>query len=308
MITNIDLKQKIARLMAMAGTEGSAYCEWTVNQLVHGLRDAVVGATQERIEHAIEELVEEGHIRKYEREGRGKAQFVLTRKMPPPEPINQSPVVLSDLPPGIGKAGGGLGSLETRRAEADAQDLQDAFAEKQRLQILFGRVDNFEEVMSTLNDTVAGVKDEQKTLRTEQERVRSDLRGFKLDDSRLSRLRTDLEARVAKIDKRVDGLVGLIESAVDRVVEDASRELNDRAGDGVQVVESAIRDDRSITVLSEHWTAIADKLTDDTPRSSGEMSVNEGAAQAYRKCADDLKQVLAGTMIVIEAGKYSLEP
>jgi hypothetical protein len=265
MITDTDLKEKVVKLMSMAGTEGDAYCEWTVNQIVHGLREAVVGATPDKVTVAVETLVDEGIVKKNERDDKGKPQFVLTKKMPPPEPLQQSPVAVPL-------------NLEALTEEVVPEgDPQARFQAQQQLQSLVARVENLEEVMKVLNDAVGGMK------------VRQEL----------GRRIGACEIQVEGLDQRVGNITTLMEKAVENTVENLTEAIDN--GVGIEVIETALREDQ-LKTLALHWKKMADSYADDSKKSRGEAAVDEGSARALRMCADDLEKVLSGEKVFVITG------
>jgi hypothetical protein len=285
MITDTDLKDKVVKLMSMAGTEGDAYCEWTVNQIVHGLREAVIGASAERIEAALEVLLGEGVIKKNERDG-GKPQFVLTKKMPPPEPLQQSPVAVPL-------------NLEALAEEVVPEDdPQASFQAKQQLQILVGRVENLEEVMGELNRQVGGLKEDLGALNKE---VQAQSPRFAIAEVRqeLGRRIGACEIQLEGHEQRITGITKLMEKAVENTVENLTEAIN--GGVGVEVIENALREDQ-LKTLVQHWKTLAERYSDDSQKSMGEAAVDEGAAKMLRQCADDLEKVMNGEKVFVTTG------
>jgi hypothetical protein len=286
MITDTDLKEKVVKLMSMAGTEGDAYCEWTVNQIVHGLREAVVGATPDKVTVAVETLVDEGIVKKNERDDKGKPQFVLTKKMPPPEPLQQSPVAVPL-------------NLEALTEEVVPEgDPQARFQAQQQLQSLVARVENLEEVMKVLNDAVGGMKEDLGTLSKE---VQAQSPKFLISDVRqeLGRRIGACEIQVEGLDQRVGNITTLMEKAVENTVENLTEAIDN--GVGIEVIETALREDQ-LKTLALHWKKMADSYADDSKKSRGEAAVDEGSARALRMCADDLEKVLSGEKVFVITG------
>jgi regulator of replication initiation timing len=280
MITDTDLREKVVKLMAMAGTEGEAYCEWTVNQLVHGLREAVVGASAERVEATLEGLLAEGLIKRNERDG-GKPQFVLTKKLPVPEPLNESPVAVQLDPKALAEE------------VVSEDDPQARFQAQQQLQTLIGRIDNLEEVMGELNRQVGGLKEDLGALSKE---VQAQSPRFAISDVRqeLGRRIGKCEIQLEGLESRYDGFVKLIEGAVEKGVEKLEQDLDE--GVGVVGLDEALQE-QQLQLLIEHWKKLAHKYSDDSKMSRPEAAVAEGRAAMLRACAKQFEQVLSGEKI-----------
>jgi hypothetical protein len=300
--SDTQLRDAIAKIMAMAGTDGDAYAPWTVNQISFGLKHVVPGANSQRIEAQLRELEQDGLVRLASPGSRNNpARWVRTKRIPAPEPFERSPFAKPD------DDTDGVDVIEAREASVDEVReqlgiermssesvdhirLMDRLAGLEAIaEPLLQRVGNLEDVVGTLNDQIASMK------------IRFDKQREKLEP-KVSELSLDAgfnKKRLETMKKDVDTIMQVFENIVK--MDDVGAD----DGDGVQVVAhpglgehpeiGKHLHNEQLETLVKYWTGLAVERVDDTPRSVAEASV-------YRACADDLQRVLSGTRIFVKAG------
>jgi hypothetical protein len=259
MITQEELNEKVIKLMAMAGTEGGSYSLWSVNQIVHGLKEAVTGATADRVKLSLDKLIFDGTVKeRLPSREKDPTQYVLVNKAPAPEPLNSSPVVVR------------------RGTDGDEDD--------SRLSYLKGvvsfdsitrRLQNVEEVMSDLNKVVSSVQDKNKEMSREIGETQGSIEDWKGEVRSLKR-------RIRYVEEDVKNLVETIMSSAN----DSTRKVHSRKkSDSVSIA--------SILKMSNKWEDDALDLASEQGHCSlNEWSRIEGKAEGLRQCARDIRRML----------------
>ncbi len=258
MITQEEFNDKVVKLMAMAGTEGGSYSLWSVNQIVHGLREAVPGTTADKVKTALETLVSDGTVKeRLPSREKDPMQYVLSNKMPAPEPLNPSPVVVHR---GVG---------------GDEDDPGRTTVPLGSKASVHDRLKNVEEVMSDLNNMMSSTKEKNKELWGQFGKVRGEI-----EDSN-SEIRS-LKSRIRGVEEDVKSLVETIMSSANGPnKKDSLRKTND----SVPIA--------SILKMSNRWDDDASDLeSNERQFSSPEWARVEGKVEVLRQCAREVRRLL----------------
>lgn len=298
-ITETELRDKVGKLMAMAGTEGGAYAQWTVNQIVHGLRNVAPGVRAPGVELALKQLELSGIVRCVDPGDPGKkaARWVRIVKIETPEHMEVSPFdqMKAFVKESLGSGGNGQEEVVVDPEENEDREPEPmspavaGLAEAAEVENLASRIDgltaivrgvvqrsdNLEEVMQTLNGLVGTMQEHFKNkLRADKEsasRVKFDLADYKR-----------LERRVVKLEKletQFEEIVDLLQQMVG-FGKEIKGQIED---DGVGVVAVGGRDRskaiREVEELAHEWL------------KGGDSSMASDLAK--RGCGATILQVLA---------------
>jgi hypothetical protein len=276
-ISEVELRDKVGKLMAMAGTEGGAYAMWTVNQIVHGLKNVAPGVRPEGVDLALKQLERFGVVKCVDpgEPGKKAARWVRVVKIETPEHMERSPFeevmrVQADMLFGCDTSGQKevvVGPKESEKrepqrmgsAEASATGSAEGDALSSRIEgieavvrSVVQRADNMEEVMQTLNNLVGTMQEHFKNkLRADKESANR----FKFDAADYRRL----ERRVDRIERQSEERVTILEEILGMAAKEVTKQGEE---DVVGVVAVDGRDRakalKEVEELAHEWLAGGD--------------------------------------------------
>lgn len=314
-ISDSGLQEKVIKLMGMAGTKGGSYSSWTINQLVHGLREAVAGANPQRVEHALVTLEREGTV-KLETlpEGNTPGRWVLLTKFTkPPEPLEESPFAVpadGSEPSGSTRASADLDlsammrkhlfpeCKESTMHEPSSDEATwlksieqriDAFEKNissfsEGMRSVVSRIDNVEDVMNILNGSVAVSAQEQKKLRGDIPK----LIDKRVEVAKLGGGQRDTR-RIAKVEEDVHQLMLVFEKILEKVDEVESTGTSEDSEDKSEV-ESV-----GVVSSSDDWGSYEVALNEIRELARAWSRSNEGSMNSSlvrQLCSGEIMDIL----------------
>lgn len=270
-ISESELRDKVGKLMAMAGTEGDSYAIWTVNQIVHGLKNVAPGVRAPGVELVLKQLERDGIVKCVDpgEPGRKAARWVRLVKIDPPEHMEKSP--FEDLAERMVKLGFKPITAQHTEEPMDPEENEEhevapiqpaiaGFADASDVDRLNTRIDALEAIIKGVVQRADNMDDVMKTLNglvgTIQENFKNKLRN---DRDSANQLRFDaadlkkLDRRVASLEKQFEEMVELLHQ-IAGMADQAKKQVEDNV---VGVIAVSGRDKaqalREVEELAHEW-------------------------------------------------------